>query len=211
MTATAAQKTWIEQHLGVKSSSGPLPVDLSAMIQAGAARLKQMRGVPPKAADVLRAAAEALKAGDAAAAQKALGEFDTMVPRKANPSLVVSAINDWQAAIETADKQIEDLRGTLMRSNDDELKRIAEFGLGAITGGRKVKLMAALFEARSKEGDALAKACAKAVTQAVEFRSHIEGEGRVAACDRNPFGVKVALRATLVPALARLQASLHVE
>ena len=40
-----------------------------------------------------------------------------------------------------------------------------------------------------------------------EFRTHIETDERVEACDTNPYGVAMSIRATLGPALAALDAA----
>ena len=41
------------------------------------------------------------------------------------------------------------------------------------------------------------------------FRTHLQNSEQVEVCDRNPFGVPVTIRATLVPALAQLAAALQ--
>jgi hypothetical protein len=110
----------------------------------------------------------------------------------------------WTEAIFTAEQQLAALGKLLRASTDPRLQQIAEFGLGAITAGHKVAVMAAVREVAADPVKALPKAL-----QAVgKFRAHIEGDDRVAACDQNPFGAPVTLRATLGEALARMEAVL---
>ena len=61
------------------------------------------------------------------------------------PSLA-EAIAAWQRALESIEGQIAALQQVLRASPDPELKEIAEFGLGAMTGSHKVKIQAALVE-----------------------------------------------------------------
>ena len=77
------------------------------------------------------------------------------------------------------------------------MQEIGEYGLNAITGGHKVRVMAALLGAqRGNAGD-----LGKLATLAAGFREHLTSDDRVEACDDNPFGVAVSVRATLGPAL----------
>lgn len=71
-----------------------------------------------------------------------------------------------------------------------------------MTANHKIKLQAALLSAQAG-GDAR-----KAVKLAAAFQAHVQGDKRIAACDVNPFGVRVAIRRTLIPALDALQSAL---
>lgn len=115
-----------------------------------------------------------------------------------------AAIASWRDASEAVDGQIGALQSALKQSGDDDLAEIGEFGLNAVTGGFKVPLMAALAGAeRGAPGD-----IAKLADLIPRFRAHLEGDERVEACDENPFGVAVSIRATLVPALDQLAGGL---
>lgn len=113
----------------------------------------------------------------------------------------------WDAAIERVDGQIGALQKVLRTSGDDDLKAIAEFGLSGVTGNHKVKIMAALIEARA--GTLSEEAAARAAAVVADFRTHIASDARIAACDQNPFGATVAIRATLEKPLALLEAALR--
>ncbi len=113
------------------------------------------------------------------------------------------AASAWQDAIETVDAQISALQRVLSADGDSELKEIAEFGLNAVTGGFKVKLMAALMGA--ERGDAKSKQTLAGLIPG--FRTHLATDERVEACDDNPFDVPMSIRATLIPALDQLARS----
>jgi pyruvate-formate lyase-activating enzyme len=107
----------------------------------------------------------------------------------------------WREASEAVDGQIAALQQSLRAQKNGELEEIAEFGLNGVTGGFKVPLTAALLAAQRgglRELAAIPRIAAR-------FRAHIEADERVAACDANPFGVAVSIRAILVPALSTLE------
>jgi hypothetical protein len=115
----------------------------------------------------------------------------------------------WETSIETVDNQIVQMQAAFRQSRDAELVEIAEFGLNAITGGFKTKLMAAIMDARPGDRSALQSAGPALLRALAEFRTHIETDGRVQACDTNPYGLTMSIRATLGPALAGLTASVE--
>jgi hypothetical protein len=106
----------------------------------------------------------------------------------------------WQEASDAVDQQIAVLQATLRESDDPELQEIAEFGLNGVTGNFRVPLMAALRGAQAGE----VRARAQLPRIAAAFREHIDSDERIAACDDNPFGVRVSIGATLGPALDAL-------
>lgn len=113
---------------------------------------------------------------------------------------LTQAAQAWRAASETVDGQIAALQAALLQDGDGELAEIAEFGLNAITGGYKVRFMAALMEAEG--GSSKARATLAQIIP--DFRQHLDSDERVEACDENPFGVAMSVRATLIPALDQL-------
>ncbi len=125
------------------------------------------------------------------------------------PRLWQQAKAVWQAALDTVNGQLEKLRGELLKEGDTELKRIAEFGLNAITGDHKVPLQAAIVEVDGAAPGNQAQAVAQAKELVTEFRDHLDTDERVEACDDNPFDVKVTIRATLDPALAQMEQALN--
>ena len=109
----------------------------------------------------------------------------------------------WSSAVEQVDGQITALQAALRQSGDNDLRAIAEYGLNGVTGNHKVRLMAALQDIGT--GPASPRAAATAIAVITPFRAHLASDERVAVCDENPFGVAVAIRATLDPPLAALQ------
>jgi len=116
---------------------------------------------------------------------------------------LTAALAGWEDALEKTNTQIEALQMALRASPDKDLHDIAEFGLNAITANHRVKLQVALTELRN--GAPSAGAALKLVTSLL---GHIDTDVRVAACDANPFGVRMNLHATLAPALSQLAAAL---
>jgi hypothetical protein len=114
----------------------------------------------------------------------------------------------WEGALDTVNGQLEKLRIALIDEKDPELKRIAEFGLNAMTADHKVPLQAAILDLDRTPDNAKAKIIGQAKELVTEFRDHIETDERVEVCDDNPFNVKVTIRATLDPALAQMEKAL---
>jgi hypothetical protein len=113
-------------------------------------------------------------------------------------------LTDWRSALEQLDGQIAELQKALRRQKQPELDKIAEFGLNAVTGNHKVRLMAALHEVGSNDIAKLAERHVALRQQFQAFLAHIETDRKVAACDSNPFGVHVAIQDTLTPALSAI-------
>jgi hypothetical protein len=114
----------------------------------------------------------------------------------------------WRDASDAVDGQISQLQSALKQTDDEELHEIAEFGLNGITGGTKVKLMAAIREV-SSAGATVPRTLVGRARQAVAaFGDQIDSDERVDACDENPFGVAVSIRASFAPALAALETAL---
>jgi len=119
------------------------------------------------------------------------------------------ACQAWRAASETVDGQMSALQTVLRNSGDSELIDIAEFGLNAVTGNHKVRLAGMLLELGDGSPAAVQRSGSKALALLGDFRTHIETDPRVAACDTNPSTARVSIRATIGPALAGLQAALE--
>ncbi len=129
-------------------------------------------------------------------------EPDTEIPDWA------TARGAWREASEAVDKQISGLQKALRDTGDPELVQIAEFGLNAMTDGYKTSLTAALLELGDAGPTASPAAAQKALSAVEGLRSAISEDPRVAACDSNPSGVQVSIRATLFPALDGLVSAL---
>ena len=119
-----------------------------------------------------------------------------------------AAVERWRAASDSVDGQVSKLQAALKQSDDDELHDIAETGLNGITAGAKVGLLAAIRELGAATDVVSAGRIGKARKAVAQFRAQIERDPRVGACDDNPFGVQVSLRATLLPALDGLEDAL---
>lgn len=117
----------------------------------------------------------------------------------------VVAMEVWRNAKEECDRGIEALQGALRGYNDPDLNRIAEFGLNGLTDGMQVKLMIALTNFDRATGEARAKAAAALASRAAEVRAQLNGDPVVELCEKNPFGVAVAIRGPLGAALAELE------
>ena len=110
-------------------------------------------------------------------------------------------------ATERVDLQIGKLQAALRNSDDLELQDIAEFGMNGITGNTKVPLMAAIMD-MNKGTRETRRAAVPKLLQAIErFRTHMESDGRIEACDGNPYGVPVAIRTTYGSALQQLESA----
>jgi hypothetical protein len=118
------------------------------------------------------------------------------------------AVASWRATSEQVDTQISDLQVALRETDDQELHQVADAGLNGITGNHKVPLLAALQDVASVPPDELKKTVATARQRIAAYMKHLQSDPRIGACDRNPLGVPVSIKATLVPALQVLSASL---
>jgi hypothetical protein len=114
----------------------------------------------------------------------------------------------WDRALETVNGQLDKLRGNLLKSDDPDLKNIAEFGLNAITANHKVPLQVAIMDVNQASDSAMEEKVSRAQDAVAAFRDHIETDERALACDNNPFNVNVTLRAELVAAFAKLNEAL---
>jgi hypothetical protein len=120
------------------------------------------------------------------------------------------AVQDFQNAIETVDGQISSLQKVLKTSDFPFLHRIADAGMNGITGNHKVPVFTAIREVGAAAAGGRETAAAKARSAIDAFVTHLDTDPRVQACDRNPFGISVAIKKTLVPALTDLRTALGI-
>lgn len=73
----------------------------------------------------------------------------------------------------------------------------------------KTQMMAAMMQLGRGAPDAQQKACATALAAVERFRKLLASDPRIAACDENPFGVKMTLRATLTAAFNKVDSALQ--
>lgn len=119
-----------------------------------------------------------------------------------------AVIGAWRQASEAVDGQIAALQQVLKGSDDPDLVEIGDFGINALTGNHRVKLMAAVLELERSQDTALRALAQRTLPLAGKLERHLAEDERVAVCDENPFGVQVSIRTTLGGALRELTSAL---
>lgn len=115
----------------------------------------------------------------------------------------------WEEAVAEVRDQMNELQNLLVGAEDEDLPQIGEFGLNAVTQSHLVPLRAALMELDATGADRLKTAAKRVQNLVVAFRKHIETSPKVQACEENPFGVNVSIRATLEPGFTALENGLN--
>ncbi len=112
----------------------------------------------------------------------------------------------WTQAKEAIDGRLEVLARTLRSFDDEQLNRIAEFGLFGLTeGGTTVRLIGAMLEYDSASGARRETAAARLGKAIEAYRGAMQGNRAMQLIDNNPFGVNVSLVATLDSALRQIE------
>lgn len=111
----------------------------------------------------------------------------------------------WRNAKETCDVGISALQKALKTFDHPDLHRIAELGLNGLTDGMQNRLMAAVMDFRDAVGDGRKTAAAALLKQAAVLRQQLDADDIVTLCEKNPFGVSVAIRAPMAAALTELE------
>jgi hypothetical protein len=160
---------------------------------------------------------KALAAGNPTAADTALKSLEKLLNSlgSVSPEAADEFHDQWDAAVDAWDDavaksrdQLAQLQSYLVKTEDEDLQNIGEFGLGAVTQSRLVPLSAALMELDSAPADQLKTAARRVKTLVADFRNHVDTSEVVKACDENPFGVTVSLRTTLKPGFDALEQGL---
>jgi hypothetical protein len=131
--------------------------------------------------------------------------------RGARQSLV-TARDAMAQALGRSDAQIRKLQALLAVHPDADLRSIAgspEFGINALTGNYRVKVIAAIADLEAAVPEKLPALLNKARTLVAGFQDHVRKSGRLEACDENPLGVAVNVRQQLLPALSQLARSIE--
>lgn len=229
----SAQLDWLQRVLGVGGEAATPASDTVPDLGALARDLADLaKRIPAAAGDnVERRVALARMANDANAAikqkdaatasthvealRKALGEA------AAGPAAEPQAIADlpavkadeflatWRTAKDQVDDRLQKLSAELRQYKDEDLNRIAEFGLFGITDRETVGLTASLFEYHGAAPAKRADLAAKLRGAIKAYRTAVDANAMVALVDEAPFKTKVALRATLFGALARIEKTLY--
>jgi len=108
-------------------------------------------------------------------------------------------------AKETVDAGLDRLASELRDTGDPDQLQIAEYGLFGLDGGGAVKLIAALMDAHNAPPEARAKSLDAARKAASVWRQTVLSDQTTALIDKNPFGVTVGLRTTLVQVLDHIE------
>jgi len=117
-----------------------------------------------------------------------------------------AAAASWHEACATVEDRLEALRTKLRSSGDPELVDIANSGLFGIT---TPPALSEAIEAMSSADGSAAPSQATSTKQALaQYVKFLTTDERIKACDSNPFGVTLGIRATLTPALNQLNAAL---
>lgn len=158
-----------------------------------------------------------IKAGEFDQAEKSLEELRNLLASLGGVSFETAtdfreqwsaAVEEWETAVATVSEQMAALGTVLAKSDDEDLQTIAEFGLPAVTQNHMVPLRAALLELNATGPNRLKSAGRRVKNLLGAFRSHVESSPMVAACDENPFDVKVTIRQTLAPGFDALERGL---
>jgi hypothetical protein len=193
---------------------------LAAAIKAGhplAAQLKTKLAEALTGARSPDGAAAALRSVEAIARALTMPAAAAAAPRPAAapaPALDAAwkrARDAWRSAIETVDGQINAVRGKMLASGNDDLKKIADRGLPALTDNHKTPVMRSLVEIDASQGDARRAAAARGRTAVQAFAQHIRGSAMARVLDANSkaaFGVELTIVALVGNALDGLDEAL---
>ena len=111
----------------------------------------------------------------------------------------------WTKAREIVGGQLSELQGVLRGTKNPDMRRIAEYGMNGITKRLQVGLQVALMNLDQAAGDARPKAADKVRQVVADYRKFLESDRLVPLLDKNPFGVKVAIRPTLGAVLTAIE------
>lgn len=112
----------------------------------------------------------------------------------------------WNTARESTDAGISALQAVLRSYKHPDLDNIADAGLNGVTEGNQTAIMRALMDFRAAAPADRAKKAAALVQQVDAYRGFLDGSKVITLCEKNPFGVSVAIRAPLGAALDKIAA-----
>jgi hypothetical protein len=119
---------------------------------------------------------------------------------------VRAAVRAWREASEAVDAQVSALQAVLKASADPDLQEIADFGMVALSGGNRTRILAAVAELEHADPPP-PELLKRTATIVAKCRAHFASDPKVRGFDSNPFGVKVSIRATLTPVLQQIEAA----
>ena len=125
----------------------------------------------------------------------------------------------WQDANDAVNDQLNGLRKALLdraKSGDDDANKyadaltdIAENGLNAMMENQRVKMTAVVMALRDGSATSIGKNGKTALRVIEAFTTFLDGSEKIDACDANPFGAPVSIKATLTPPLHQMAAALR--
>lgn len=162
----------------------------------------------------LREFGQAVKGADVAHAEALLERLEqlsggTGTAQGPDPDRLRAARDAWNDAVEDTDRQLTSLVDVLRRTGNRDLADVADKIPTSVFGNTRVPLTAALMDLARATGGSRDAAAAKALKAAGRLRGHLAGDPQVLACDDNPFGVPVSLRATLGRALDAIETTIR--
>lgn len=116
------------------------------------------------------------------------------------------ALDQIRLTLAQVDLRLEKLRAALLATRVPQLVTIAKQDIDRVLGPFEFALATAAEPLT--EGPPTAQAVGQMRKVIGDFRDHLAKDGRVAACDDNPFAVPVAIRSTLGAALTQLEHAL---
>ena len=115
-----------------------------------------------------------------------------------------AAADDWVQALGAVDKQMAGLKAALLASGDVEYEDIADDCLDGVIGPGP-RAMAAVFQKIGAAPGQFGQAATATLPALAKLFATLNANAAIAVCETNPVRAPVAIRATLLPRLTRLQ------
>jgi hypothetical protein len=192
---------------------GPALATLTHELALAIGEIMRVAGADPsrkaalaQLAGAANAAIKAHDAGEAArlitALKRAIGQAAASAP--AGPASTMSAddlLALFRNAKDEVDTGLNQLQAALRATGEEDMVRIADYGLYGMTDGAGVGLMKALFDLRGATNETRASLYQAARGAADAYRTAVFADAAVDLVDNNPFGVEVGIKAKLGRAL----------
>jgi len=129
------------------------------------------------------------------------------VPIKSEATLIAefqAASAAWQAAVAAVDKQMSTLKAALLASGDLEYEDIAETCLDNVIG-QGPRVLQAVLQKIGPDAKQLQQRADAVLHALATLFNDLKNSEAIAVCEANPVRAPVAIRARLLPQIARLQ------
>ena len=130
------------------------------------------------------------------------------------------ATEDWRDAVDTINRQLENLRSKLLMINEidypelialiPQLKEIGETGLSYVLDGQRVALQVAIQNIDQANDDEKAKFITPAHELVKKIRDYISTDEKIEVCEDNGLDIEVSISEQLGGVLAGLDETLHI-